>query len=646
MSKQVQERRGTSTGHANFTGALAEITVDTETNELVLGDGVTAGGRRVGISRVTTSDLVNSVVKYPESDVIETCGFTTAGDGGSGKWKQNGVTGQTPSQTPAQLGDAVLNDASGNQWEWLGKTLTTLGLGVKVGESISLQEAVENSAIINAARFNLVKKGGGELRDSGNIILLQKDNPDGSGISPDDWAIHWYGNGCALIGLKGVSEFRRHGSSTSPFTIIRMGPLPIQNGVITYFDGLISGWTLDGNVINNDDAPSGQFDLLWLHGYERATLRDLYIKNGEHYGIGMQNGGHKFVTLENILIYNVGADGIDIKNNSESIGGDGIDIGNKMNNITVKKFGRSASVSQDWSGVDIMGAWQMSNIFALDYGDYGFVGSGIRIKQAAKQLDRGEGGQKSSLTNYRCIALPRSVGSTESSQPSGLTLRSQDNQITNGHSEGCYQGLVVEQANNVMSNIINRSCFIGVQTKKGQEPTNGDDNYFSNVTSINCLDDGWLIDTTGNEMVNCASVNSGVRGIQFTSNSENNNWLGGRIKDNVQLIRNVGSDNQVDCRDVPRNKSIESSPISVDSVSTQTFSVDHGFDFTPQKKDISFTVIRDQNSSPWGSSRLILTGVSSTIVSGQLTISEASATPGAECTISVHISRDTLGGTV
>ena len=48
--------------------------------------------------------------------MLETSGFTTSGDGGSAKWKQNGVTGQTPSQTPAQLGDALLNDANGNQW--------------------------------------------------------------------------------------------------------------------------------------------------------------------------------------------------------------------------------------------------------------------------------------------------------------------------------------------------------------------------------------------------------------------------------------------------------------------------------------------------------------------------------------------------
>ncbi len=139
MSKQVQKRRGTSLEHASFTGALAEITVDTETNELVLGDGATPGGRRVGISRVTTSDLINSVVKYPQDDVIETCGFTAAGDGGAGKWKQNGVTGQTPSQAPEQLGGALLNDANGSQWSLVnGKALLVESLGLPNEDLVKL----------------------------------------------------------------------------------------------------------------------------------------------------------------------------------------------------------------------------------------------------------------------------------------------------------------------------------------------------------------------------------------------------------------------------------------------------------------------------------------------------------------------------
>lgn len=44
MPKQVQIRRHGNAGLANFTGALGEISVNRNTNELVVHDGTTAGG--------------------------------------------------------------------------------------------------------------------------------------------------------------------------------------------------------------------------------------------------------------------------------------------------------------------------------------------------------------------------------------------------------------------------------------------------------------------------------------------------------------------------------------------------------------------------------------------------------------------------
>ena len=44
MTKQVQFRRGTTAQHTTFTGALAEVTVDTDKKTLVVHDGTTAGG--------------------------------------------------------------------------------------------------------------------------------------------------------------------------------------------------------------------------------------------------------------------------------------------------------------------------------------------------------------------------------------------------------------------------------------------------------------------------------------------------------------------------------------------------------------------------------------------------------------------------
>jgi len=56
--------------------------------------------------------------------VAETDGHTTKGDGGGALWQLNGVVGQTVSQSPTDLGDFLLNDASGNQWALVfGQTL-------------------------------------------------------------------------------------------------------------------------------------------------------------------------------------------------------------------------------------------------------------------------------------------------------------------------------------------------------------------------------------------------------------------------------------------------------------------------------------------------------------------------------------------
>jgi len=47
MAKQVQFRRGTTTEHNGFTGAIGEITVDTTLNTVRVHDGSTAGGTRI-----------------------------------------------------------------------------------------------------------------------------------------------------------------------------------------------------------------------------------------------------------------------------------------------------------------------------------------------------------------------------------------------------------------------------------------------------------------------------------------------------------------------------------------------------------------------------------------------------------------------
>jgi len=55
MAKQVQLRRGTTSEHSTFTGAVGEVTVDTTKDTLVVHDGSTAGG--IPLARQSSVDL-------------------------------------------------------------------------------------------------------------------------------------------------------------------------------------------------------------------------------------------------------------------------------------------------------------------------------------------------------------------------------------------------------------------------------------------------------------------------------------------------------------------------------------------------------------------------------------------------------------
>lgn len=62
MSRQIQIRRGSATDHANFTGAIGEITMDTTNKTLRVHDGTTAGGtilaKQSEIPDLSTADYV------------------------------------------------------------------------------------------------------------------------------------------------------------------------------------------------------------------------------------------------------------------------------------------------------------------------------------------------------------------------------------------------------------------------------------------------------------------------------------------------------------------------------------------------------------------------------------------------------------
>ena len=79
MTKQVQFRKGTTAEHFNFTGALAEITVDTDKNTAVVHDGATPGGFELAKARwtfVSGNYTAGTNQKYTVDSVNSPTGFT------------------------------------------------------------------------------------------------------------------------------------------------------------------------------------------------------------------------------------------------------------------------------------------------------------------------------------------------------------------------------------------------------------------------------------------------------------------------------------------------------------------------------------------------------------------------------------------
>ena len=122
-----------------FTGAAKQVLEDSDNVQIWerdnVGDKDTPNFNDADLQFFSTTqnmiDTFNKAVVL--NDIVETLGFITEGDGGGAQWRFTGVTGQTVSQSPAQLGDALLNDGNGNQWALVGKSINVLQLGAVIG---------------------------------------------------------------------------------------------------------------------------------------------------------------------------------------------------------------------------------------------------------------------------------------------------------------------------------------------------------------------------------------------------------------------------------------------------------------------------------------------------------------------------------
>ncbi len=284
----------------------------------------------------TTTDLINGKPIYDLDRIIETSGFTTAGDGGAGKWKQNGVTGQTPSQTPAQLGDALINDASGNQWEIVlnAAEIHAKQVGCKLDAEELLDSATDDTLAARAAHYHMLKAGGGE------VIL------DGLCAISDTIEVN------QRVIFKGKSKFFANQFTNNEVRPAGCGfyALPSMNKALIdvkldiYNDNGTLREKVNNKVLNDYRHFGGLSDLI-VYGNRSNTVNPPSTNN-KNTGDGVLVSGSRYAYLNNIVIMMSGNTGLVTE--SEDYGLGAISCNNH-------EFSRVTSLSNSVNGASISG---------------------------------------------------------------------------------------------------------------------------------------------------------------------------------------------------------------------------------------------------------------------------------------------------
>lgn len=229
MASQVQYRRGTNTQNAAFTGALAEITVDTTNGTLRVHDAITVGGSNIATVSYVTAQIsalsANSITNGTSSvAVIASGGNIRANVGGSiitntysSGLEVTGLISATGAVTAASVAGGVITGSS-TSVTGAQTAASTVG-GVMTGTSLSVTGTINGTTLTgtgltvttgNITGGNLILSGAiedsGQLdirttSSNGNIVLT----PNGTGNINTGANIMPTANATANIGSAALS---------------------------------------------------------------------------------------------------------------------------------------------------------------------------------------------------------------------------------------------------------------------------------------------------------------------------------------------------------------------------------------------------------------------------------------------------------
>lgn len=464
----------------------------------------------------------------------------------------------------------------------------------------------QNSAAFNDAIADIDAAGGGDIWAMvPGTYTLANSNP-GAGSWDDRRCIYIDTDNVALRFAEGV--VLRLGNSEDAH-VIQLGSRAVSS--LSVHNVTVYGATIDGNRVNQSTPTVS--DNHWnginvSSGCTNINISTFHIHDCQYYGIGFQNDAFESCHVDNGLIENTGADGIDCKDIN------GTSKGNTITRLTVKNFGLSGGLTPQ-GGINPRPGWMVDNVTVSDFSG---ANHGIRF-------DHGGGAtndQPQILSNFY-------VSASSEDTTVGVYINSSASmdevQITNGRVTGCNVGVDSRAIDTQVSNVRAKFCGTGIQINQRTQ--------VSNCAALDC-DVGLNIRGSENIVTNF-SARSNVLGAKVEAGSTLSRILGGMFTGNTTNLTDSGTQTAVEKVSGIRTYSAGTANFSIGSTGVKTVAVAHNLDFTPNIDDVIVSIKENTAVDDWALGYVKKTAVDATNVTLKINVTTASATGAATATASI-----------
>lgn len=296
-----------------------------------------------------TGFLLSKSTNPTTEDTAVFKGYSSVGDGGDATWKHNGVTGQAASQSPAQLGNTLLNDASGNQWSLLisDSGFNARAVGCKLNATSLLDAATDDILPLRAAQAGALANGGGTVWLGGLAAL--------SDTLTVNQRVVFRGSAPFFANQFTDNEVRPGGSGFYALPGLNGNPISIKLDV--YNDGGVLRESISNEKLLDYRHFGGVMDLL-VFGNRSNTANPPTVTDKNTIGSGIICSGVRYPIVQNVVTMMCAEKGIETVSFDYGLGA------NACNNLL---FSRLSSLSNADNGASLSGGDSIVTELNLGY---------------------------------------------------------------------------------------------------------------------------------------------------------------------------------------------------------------------------------------------------------------------------------------